>query len=289
MEDRVGGEDALERRIGDLVAGAVGGGAGVWMVATQKSSVGSADLGLGGVAGQTQDGVAVDRFDGHDHTVGRVEVQAACGRGPGPGGPGPRWEGTVSTGPLHGCASGAGVLVAGSDAAEWNGWAGRRVTSDWIESQTGDHLPFSWTVSPSSSDGGERCRADPSTDAHRPAPGLSVPVTRRRQLLPGSGPPRTRRRGGFGGWPGHSAAMIASNSVRSRSSSAQTISRNCSSRSRAAYALSAGLSERRRSGTLLTPAQALMARRSSPWVVMEILRGLACSATGTCKVSTPLS
>jgi hypothetical protein len=37
------------------------------------------------------------------------------------------------------------------------------------------------------------------------------------------------------------------------------------------------------------PRQALMACRSSPLLVTEILRGLACSATGICKVSTPLS
>jgi hypothetical protein len=37
------------------------------------------------------------------------------------------------------------------------------------------------------------------------------------------------------------------------------------------------------------PRQALIACRSSPLLVMEILRGLACSATGICKVSTPLS
>ena len=35
--------------------------------------------------------------------------------------------------------------------------------------------------------------------------------------------------------------------------------------------------------------QALMACRSSPLLVMEILRGLACSATGIFKVSTPES
>ena len=37
------------------------------------------------------------------------------------------------------------------------------------------------------------------------------------------------------------------------------------------------------------PAQALMARCSSPLVAMEILRGLACSATGIARVSTPVS
>ena len=37
------------------------------------------------------------------------------------------------------------------------------------------------------------------------------------------------------------------------------------------------------------PGQALMACRSSPVLVMEILRGLACSATGICRVSTPAS
>ncbi len=36
-------------------------------------------------------------------------------------------------------------------------------------------------------------------------------------------------------------------------------------------------------------AQALMAWRSSPLLVMEILRGLACSATGITSVSTPAS
>ena len=45
----------------------------------------------------------------------------------------------------------------------------------------------------------------------------------------GLGSPRTRRRGRFGGGPGHSAAMIASNSACSRSSSASSRSRNCSS------------------------------------------------------------
>jgi hypothetical protein len=36
-------------------------------------------------------------------------------------------------------------------------------------------------------------------------------------------------------------------------------------------------------------AQALIACRSSLLLVMAILRGLACSATGICRVSTPLS
>ncbi len=37
------------------------------------------------------------------------------------------------------------------------------------------------------------------------------------------------------------------------------------------------------------PAQALMACRSPPLLLMEILRGLACAATGISKVSSPLS
>ncbi len=38
-----------------------------------------------------------------------------------------------------------------------------------------------------------------------------------------------------------------------------------------------------------SPGQALMARRSSPLVATAILRGLACSATGICRVRTPAS
>ena len=79
--------------------------------------------------------------------------------------------------------------------------------------------------------------------------------------------------------------MIASNSARNRSSSAHTSARNSSSGLRVSPTGVAGTV-----GMSLTAyGQALMARRPSFLLVISILRGLACSATGICRVRTPLS
>ena len=79
--------------------------------------------------------------------------------------------------------------------------------------------------------------------------------------------------------------MIASNSARSRCSSAYTSSRNCSSTLGAAPKLAAGTVGM----NLTTRGQALMACWPSFVLLIAILRGLACSATGIFKVSTPAS
>lgn len=84
---------------------------------------------------------------------------------------------------------------------------------------------------------------------------------------------------------GHSWAMIASNSARSSSSSASTSSRKspstvCVGPARAARIV--GIS-------LTTHGQALMACRAWLLLLISILRGLACSATGIFSKRTPLS
>ena len=79
--------------------------------------------------------------------------------------------------------------------------------------------------------------------------------------------------------------MIASNSARSSSSSAHTISRNSSSRLRVAPTSAAGIVGM----SLTTMGQALMACRASLVLLISILRGFACSATGIVSSRTPLS
>ena len=148
----------------------------------------------------------------------------------------------------------------------------------------GDHLPFLSRVD-GGRGGGERCRAHPPMPGCRGMRIGSRTVFAARWAVPSPWlPPAKPRPGLSDGGAGHSAAMIASNSAASRSASLQIRSRNWSSLVRAVRSSVAGAE-----GMTGLTGQALMACRSSPLLVMEILRGLACSATGIWRVSTPAS
>lgn len=80
------------------------------------------------------------------------------------------------------------------------------------------------------------------------------------------------------------AAMMSSNSFRRSSTSEQIRTRNSSSID------AAHRSDSSHSTTTVTHrGQALMACRSSALLLIAILRGLACSATGMSRVNTPWS
>jgi len=206
-----------------------------------------------------------------------------AGRGPGRKGPGPRRE----EGPR---------LAREKDAVRARAARSMRQTPQGGTCGRGEQSPresrFTLGRSPAFLSlvggclgGGERCRAHPPTPGCR---GRCVTRPerggRRRRVPVGRGGTCARwPRGAIGG-VGHSVAMIASNSARSRSSSAQTMSRNGSSTDGPMPASGTAWL-----GMTVLPSQALMACRSSPLLVTEILRGLACSATGICRVSTPAS
>lgn len=146
------------------------------------------------------------------------------------------------------------------------------------------HLPFLSSIVGGAS-GGERCRVRPSMPGWCGwLRGAGLRDSRGCRARPGRRS-RSAGSGSSGGGLSHSAAMIASNSDRSRSSSEKTRSRNISSALRVAMSPS----DPRVAGMTVTAVHALMVCRSLPLLVMDILRGLAFSATGICNVSTPPS
>ena len=108
--------------MGRRVCGCPGGSGGA-------AAVGVADLGLGGVAGQSQDGVEIGWLGPHGRVESVVVVGPAAGR------PGPQREGAVPSGPRDGCAGGAGVAVGGQTPKVGNMRAGRAVTSSRVNQE----------------------------------------------------------------------------------------------------------------------------------------------------------
>ena len=188
------------------------------------------DLGLGGVAVQSQDGVEVEmsvRSSSSAVGSGRWPWSRWSGPRP-PCGRGPRERGLSRPARQIECAGGAGVAsvrqTPGCGRCGRGEQSPRFGESGWAITCLSCLVGWSY-----------RRRAEVSVAAasHRSVAGVAGRVGLRvARAVVGSrrGPARRGRSAGrSGGGPGHSAAMIASNSARSRSSSASSRSRNCSS------------------------------------------------------------
>ena len=212
----------MQRHVGPCASWLV---AGVGVVAAQQCPVGAADLGLGRVAFNSQDGVEVGAFGRHGQIQPRVESWSRPGRS----------------------AETTTVRRTGArPATTMRRWARRRARCDGrlgcerAGGATG-HLrvgsPVAITfpslvglVGRSGRGGGERCRTHPPmVGGHRPGAGSRTPWAPRRRALGTSRLPGTPPEVVAGGGVGHSAAMIASNSAASSSWSWQISSRNCRS------------------------------------------------------------
>ena len=153
-----------------------------------------------------------------------------------------------------------------------------------------DHLPssihlFSLGIMIGANRGGERWRLHSSAPLSGRRRDASSPRGNRWPGGPGPVPGDAAGGSGEGGLLDHSWAMIASNSARSSSWSAQTRSRKSWFTPCTTPVSTFGTVGMR----LTARGQAVMACWPSFRLLISILRGLACSATGTFNVSTPAS
>lgn len=275
----------------DILWGCVGRDAGlalfdgtrIWVVPAKQCALGATKRGRAAARSESQNGGKVSPF--RLIASARTGFRRGCGS-PAAVRPGPRRRTRLSdlaAGDRLRRAS-AGAVLCASDTQWWNmrtGANGHLVRMDSRGAITCLPGLQSWA----GIGGGERCRV------HPPKPGwrgrrdrAAMLASRQSRARRGRLSASASRSDSAGGGLGHSAAMIASNSARSRSSSAQSNSRNRSSAVRMGSP-----SHARVVGMTVTTVQPLMACRSSPLLVTEILRGLAFSATGIRNLRTPVS